>query len=161
MHSVWEHCNLVSTFVRCCPLVDTIRALDITGMFLCQMHELVDLYKDKVNRTDSVRLTFVVSRTDWFIDLVPAKGGWMRSTTEDDRFRNTGLRTLQTFAARYIHRPIGTAVLHLHKAVMCRSCAQLILRCGNTAGSNRVSTSNRFSLIVLTKTGSVPLTAYA
>ena len=55
----------------------------------------------------------------------------------DDRFRNTGPRTLQAFAARYIHLPIGTVVLHLHKAVMCRS--------------NRVSTSNRLCLIVLTQ----------
>ena len=65
-------------------------------------------------------------------------------TLGDDRFINTGLRTLQAFAGRYIHWPISNGGF-----VIC-----------NTAGSNRVSTSNRFSLIVLTKTVSVllPLT---
>ena len=92
--------------------------------------------------------------------LGPSEGGWMRRTTAKIKNQIHLVMTdgLHTFAARYIHWPIGTAVLHLHNAVMCRSCAQLILRYGNTAGSNRVSTSNRFSLIVLTKTVSVLLT---
>ena len=46
---------------------------------------------------------------------------------------------------------------YISKTVMCRSCAQLKLCCCNTACSKRVSTSNRFLLIVLTQTGSVQI----
>ena len=44
-------------------------------------------------------------------------------TLGDDRFRNTGLRTLQTFAGQYIHWPISNGGFRFNsKLHICKKC---------------------------------------